>query len=229
MSQPGSKTTAPPLRDLSKRRFVLLQGPSSRFFAHLGRALKARGASVTKIGFCPGERLFWSGSAGGYLAYRGRMEEFSDWLGETMTRGATTDVVMLGDGRAPHAAAIQLIKRLGFDVRIWIVEHGYLRPDLILIEPDGMGGGSTIPQQQVGQTPASDARTGPRWKGSFFRFAAWDVAYHLRNVIFSKLSYPLYQAHSGIHPFAEFAGWVRKLARGPCRRKQLEQTFCQID
>ena len=124
MSQSGSKTTASPLGELTDRRFVLLQGPSSRFFAHLGRALKARGASVAKIGLCPGERLFWTGSAGRYLAYWGRMEKFQHWLGEALTHEATTDIVMLGDGRAPHAAAIKLIKEHNLDVRVWIVGKG---------------------------------------------------------------------------------------------------------
>ena len=56
-----------------------------------------------------------------------------------------------------------------------------------------------------------------------------DVAYHLSNVLLSKLSYPHYQAHSGIHPFTEYAGWVRKLLRGPGRRKQQKKTISQIE
>ena len=228
MSQSGSKKSVSLRGDLAERRFVLLQGPSSRFFAHLGRALKARGASVTKIGFCPGERLFWSNSAGRYLPYRGRIDEFPRWLNETMIHEATTDIVMLGDGRAPHDAAIQLIKEQNLDVRIWIVEHGYLRPDLILVEPDGMGGGSTIPRQVLDQPLIPEPSTGPRWKGSFLRYAAMDVAYHLSNVVFSKFTYPHYQPHSGIHPLVEYASWVRKLFRTTDRGGLQRQTLSKI-
>jgi len=189
---------------LENRRFVLLQGPSSRFFAHLGRALRSRGADVTKIGFCPGDRLFWARSAGTYLPYRDPTSAFADWLRVVMISERTTDLIMLGDGRALHACAVELISAHSMDVRIWIIEHGYLRPDLILIEPDGMGGASTIPERNFTAAEVTPHSIAPSWKGSFFRYAVLDVAYHASNVLFSRLRYPHYRCHSGIHPLIEY-------------------------
>ncbi|MFV0476114.1 MAG: capsule biosynthesis protein CapA, partial [Pikeienuella sp.] len=60
------------------RVFLLLQGPMSFFFTHLGAALRARGAAVWRALLCPGDRLFWRG--GGALPYRGRPEGWADWL-----------------------------------------------------------------------------------------------------------------------------------------------------
>ncbi|WP_172294620.1 capsular biosynthesis protein [Pseudoruegeria sp. HB172150] len=204
---------------LEGRRFLLLQGPSSRFFLHLGFALRARGGDVSKVGFCPGERIFWNGRAGRYLSYRGRAEAFGAWFRETAVSLGVTDVIMLGDGRTPHAAAIEEITTHRMNVRIWIVEHGYLRPDLILIEPDGMGGASTIPARFLAAGNIAQVGTLPRWKGSFRRYAAMDVTYHASNLALSWLTYPHYRSHSGIHPIREYSGWILKSVLSSARQR----------
>lgn len=213
---------------LDYRRFVLLQGPSSRFFAHLARALRSHGADVKKIGFCPGDRLFWARSAGSYLPYRGQTSGFGDWLREVMISERTTDVIMLGDGRALHACAVEMLAARSLDVRIWIVEHGYLRPDLILIEPDGMGGASTIPDRNFTAAEITPHLMAPSWKGSFFRYAIMDVAYHASNILFSRLRYPHYSCHSGIHPLSEYSGWAKKFLTWPKRRRLRRQAVDAI-
>ncbi|MBV1868826.1 MAG: hypothetical protein KUG69_13115 [Marinosulfonomonas sp.] len=213
---------------LKGRRFVLLQGPSSRFFSHLGQALRARGATVARVGFCPGDRLFWSGRSGRYHAYRGDLSGFSGWLHDLIGQDGTTDIVMLGDGRAAHVAAIRLCREHLSECRIWIVEHGYLRPGLVLIEPDGMGGGSTIPERFRPDMLVPKSNTSQYWAGSFLRYAAMDVTYHLSNLALAWLRYPQYRPHSGIHPLAEYGGWAIKALTGLMRRRGRERAEAQI-
>ena len=212
---------------LRGRRFVLLQGPSSRFFRHFGRALRAQDATVTRIGFCPGDRLLWARSAGRYLPYRGRPEAFGAWLRDVLTEDATTDIVMLGDGRAPHAAALEMLATSGLTAQPWIIEHGYLRPNLILIEPNGMGGASTLPHRDFADTKATPPAAAD-WPGSFARYAAMDVAYHVSNLLLAPVFYPHHRPHSGIHPIAEYTGWIRKFATAPMRRRQREAALAAI-
>ncbi len=214
---------------LAGRQFVLLQGPSSRFWAHLGRALRSRGGAVARVGFCPGDRLFWSASAGDYLPYRAPVEGFAGWLQELIAARGTTDVIMLGDGRTPHAAAADLIRGQGLPLGLWIVEHGYLRPDLILIEPDGTGGASTIPELFLDAVVEDPTDKLGVWGRSFTRYALMDVAYHLSNVLFAPLRYPHYRPHSGIHPLAEYSGWVGKAVGIPWRRRQRQRTLSALD
>lgn len=214
---------------LQGRRFMLLQGPSSRFLAHLGRALVAQGAQVTKIGFCPGERVFWSRTAGEYIAFRGSDPDYAEWMRAQLERQGTTDILMLGDGRTPHRVAIECCEDT--DVNIWVFEHGYLRPDLILIEPDGMGGRSLIPAEFAKARDAggvSFAENPARLPHSFLRYAALDVVYHVCNLACAWLRYPHYRAHSGIHPLAEYTGWIRKALKAPLRRSASTRAFEHI-
>ena len=219
----------PESNDLSGLRFVLLQGPSSRFFLHLGRALQMKGAAVSRIGFCPGDRLFWTASAGVYVPYRGQPEDFGDWLLARLSEEGTTDILMLGDGRAHHAAALEAIGRSSLSTQAWIIEHGYLRPNLILIEPDGMGGNSRIPDHyKLESTAIPLAAKQHAWPNNFLRDASMDIAYHISNVLFAPLSYPHYHPHSGIHPFLEYSGWLSRIAQSPLRAMALRSALSEI-
>lgn len=214
---------------LKQRRFLLLQGPSSLFFCHFGKALQSFGAKVYRVGFCPGDRLYWSKESGGYLPFREAPQFFPPWLEQTIDRLGVTDVVMLGDGRLYHAAAISSLLESQNDCNIWICEHGYLRPHLIAVEPKGMGGASLIPQRFEAdiclQRPKPETRS---FKTSFLRYAALDVMYHLANVIAAPMTYPHYQSHSGIHPMREYAGWVAKALRAPKRALKRRHALDQI-
>ncbi|MDJ1018022.1 MAG: hypothetical protein QNJ35_16045 [Paracoccaceae bacterium] len=136
---------------------------------------------------------------------------------------------MLGDGRSWHAEAIALIKAERLPIKIWVVEHGYLRPGLILIEPDGMGGSSTIPDRFATSRTAKDAPRPNGWSPSFLRYAAMDVAYHMSNVAASWHAYPYYTPHSGIPPLVEYGGWVRKAIAIPARWRSRRETLASID
>lgn len=146
------------------------------------------------------------------------MSAFGDWFAGFVADHCITDVVMLGDGRAPHAAAIEAKRLHGLQCKIWVVEHGYLRPNLILIEPEGMGGCSRIPELYKRDRRVRPQAGNKQWPSSFVRYAALDVLYHTANICFSWMSYPNYRAHSGIPPLVEYAGWMRKALMFPVRR-----------
>ena len=131
-----------------------------------------------------------------------------------------TDIVMLGDGRAVHAAAIPVATRLG--ARVHILEHGYLRPDWLTIEPDGMSAASRFPRQPDGirllangQPPVA---SGGLWPSSFLTYALYDLAYHVPNVLFGWLVHPHYRTHGAVHPVVEYGGWIWKAVT--MRRRQ---------
>ncbi len=211
---------------LDGRCFLFLQGPSSPFFAHLGKACRARGARTIRLGFAPGDRLFWNKRSGSYFAYHGTQRDYPEYVSDLIIQHGVTDLVMLGDGRFYHKTALEVIATLADPPRSWVVEHGYLRPNLIAVEEGGHGGRSKIPTvwqrngDLVGQLPARD----PSWPGSFVRYAAFDVAYHASNLLLGRVFYPHYRHYGTFHPVVEYAGWVRKLLTTGVRRRTWRAT-----
>lgn len=207
----------------------MLQGPSSRFFTHLGRALRARGADVLRVGFAPGDRLMWTHDAGRYLPYRGHPDAFGEWFNDLLLAERPSDLLMLGDGRPVHAAALQVAQSHPTPLAAWIVEHGYLRPDLIVIEPWGMGGGSRIPAAYDPGARIPQPPENPRFPASFLRYAALDIAWHLSTLALGWARYPHYRPHSGLSPLVEYAGWIGKALARPARLRARRVALGRIE
>lgn len=199
-----------------ERVFLLLQGPMSFFFSYLGAALRARGVTVRRVLFCPGDRLFWRGP--GAVAYRGRPEDWASWLRALIASGGVTDIACLGDGRRWHEEAVRVAADL--DLRVHVVEQGYLRPGWLTVEPGGTGGRSRFPRDwdAIGAL-AGPANTPPRFRASFFGYAAMDVAFNLANIFTSWALYPHFRLHTLDHPMREWAGWIANKAL-PFRRRR---------
>ncbi len=213
---------------MKTRTFLFLQGPASPFFQILADKLEKRGASVRRINFCLGDALFWRRKDG--ELYRGRKEDWPTHLSNVLQRENVTDLVMLGDGRDYHAAAVEAGQAAG--IRIHIVEHGYLRPDWLTVEPDGMSAHSRFPQDPVGVRAFAADQPSPA-KGSLFRssfltYALYDLAYHLPNVVFGPLVHPHYRTHGPVHPVIEYAGWVWKGLTASRRREQAEKAIAAV-
>lgn len=215
---------------LTGRRVLFLQGPSSRFFLHAAAACRARGAGVARLCLCPGDRLYWSRRHGPAMHYRGGPEGFPAFLDLVLRQTGTTDVVMLGDGRAYHAAALALLAK-SQAAQPWIVEQGYLRPNLILVETRGTGGASAAPRLFAarGRTdslpPPPLATAAP---ASFLRYALLDIGFHAANLAAGWLTHPRYAHHALDGPVREYAGWVGKALRFPTRRRRMRRALERI-
>src|SRR6266480_3869147 len=84
------------------RSFLFLQGPISNFFDRLGRALVARGHRVHRINLHFGDQLFWRLPA---THYRGRFEDWREFVADVIERHEVTDLVLHGDRRPYHIVA----------------------------------------------------------------------------------------------------------------------------
>lgn len=194
------------------RRFLLLQGPSSFFFSHLGDALDARGAEVRRLHLAPGDVLFWRRPGG--RSYRGRAAGWPAFVRRFMAEEGITDLVHLGARRPAHAEALAEARALG--LRRWHVELGYVRPDWLTVEPEGGGADGTFPErwpeiEALARGPVPDETR--LWPSSFAAYAAMDVAWNLSNLVLGPLTHPGYRRHQTWHPLAEYAGFLWTLAR----------------
>jgi capsular polysaccharide export protein len=207
------------------RSFLFLQGLATRFFARLGRALAARGHDVHRVNFNGGDRLFWH--LPGALDFTGRFAEWPEFLDRLLSEWAVTDVILFGDCRPVHRAAIRVAAARA--IRVHVVEEAYLRPDWITFEEGGVNGHSRLPRdpgwyldQAQGLPPWQDP---PAASDRFRRRAVEDVAYTLA-ALASAWRFPHYRTHRPHHALIEYAGWARRLA---LRQRAERQAVAAID
>jgi capsular polysaccharide export protein len=210
-SETGALAAASGRASVKSRSVLFLQGPISTFFDRLGRALIARGHRVHRINLHFGDQLFWRLPA---THFRGHFAEWRGFVGRMLEEHRVTDLVLHGDRRPYHIVAAEEARARG--IAVIVTDLGYVRPDWITLEYDGMTTYSRFPRDPAAirtlaaELPEPDL--GARFKTPFWLIAALDVAYNL-GLVFGRPLYPHYRYHSICHPFAEYAGWLWSRAK----------------
>jgi capsule polysaccharide modification protein KpsS len=198
------------MADLQGRRLLLLQGPAGPFFARVATQLRAAGASVSKVNFNGGEDLYYRGPE--VVRFRGALEDWPAFFEQLVQERAIDGVVLFGDCRPVHRAAIECARRLSIEV--FVFEEGYLRPDFVTLERDGVNGHSSIPRDPgyyASETPEAEAPHEPV-KHAFIKSALHTICYASATAIL-KDRYPLYRHHRDIRPVAQARLWWRGTVR----------------
>lgn len=125
-----------------RRSFLFLQGPHGPFFHKLGRLLKEERHRVTRINFNGGDVFDWTGSD--TIAFRERAEVWPFFLADFLHKYTPTDLVTFGDCRPVLETGLRIAKSFG--ARCHVFEEGYIRPDWITLELNGVNGKSTLPR-----------------------------------------------------------------------------------
>ncbi len=217
-----SDLPAPPAGSPGRRRVLFLQGPISPFFAEVAASLAALGHEVHRIHLNLGDVLFWRRIPGAPAPawYQGPEAAWPGFIRAYLDRHAITDLVLLGERRDYHSAAIAAAEARG--AAVTVTDFGYFRPDWITLESTAMGGGSLFPREAAaihalaGGLPP--AQLEPRLADSFPLQAFWDVSYHLA----SMLPWPFrhYRSHHLHHPLATYAGIGWRLLRRGAERAE---------
>lgn len=126
----------------SNPHFLFLQGEPTSFYKRVGDGLSALGCKVTRINFCAGDQLFWHGPNA--LNYRGTLSDWPDFFVSFLDLNNVTDLFLCGEQRSYHKVAIEIAHSRG--IRVTVTDLGYLRPDWITLERDGMNGSSRFPK-----------------------------------------------------------------------------------
>ncbi|MBB6483418.1 capsule biosynthesis protein [Rhizobium lusitanum] len=201
--------------------FLFLQGPSSPLFVETAKALEAAGAQCIRINLNAGDWISWR--AGGALNYRGNFAGWRAYVRRRIEADGVTDMILHGEERPYHRVAIEEAKRLG--VRVNVVEMGYLRPDWVTLERDGLSSNSHFPTDPAYIIEAASNLPEPDWTRRFsqtFRAEAlYDLAYYLP-IAFLWFLYPGYRRHGLYHPLMEYAGWLRRLPASGRRVREAE-------
>lgn len=195
------------------RHFVLLQGPTNFLFADVARQLTALGHGVHRINVCLGDQLFWRGP--GAVDYRGTRADWPAFIAKFFDAHGTTDLVLLGEKRDHHREAIAAAKARGIDVTV--TDFGYLRPDWIVVERDGLNGDSRFPRdpdlilREAQGLPAIDRRV--LFPHRALTQALWDMSFHLSSALF-PFRFPHFRRHTLNHPIPNYLATGVRLARG---------------
>jgi capsular polysaccharide export protein len=174
------------------RNFLFLQGMPCGFFPLIAQRLREAGARATRINLCLGDQLFWHGPE--TVNYRGRYRAWPRYIEDFMTRTGVTDLVLLGEQRYYHREAVVAAQRLG--VAVAVTDFGYIRPDWITLEPDGMSGASRFPRDKQSIRELAAALPEPDWRPQFVdkasAMAKGDLLHNFAN-LFGVWLFPFYR------------------------------------
>jgi capsular polysaccharide export protein len=208
------------------RHFLFLQGPPGPFFRLLGAELTKLGAGVHRINLSGGDRYDWPN---GSIDYRGRMKHWPLWLDAFMRDSGITDLVLFGDCRPMHQPAVRLAQLRG--VHVHVFEEGYIRPDWMTLERDGVNGHSRLERDpEVIMAAAQWLPPIPKLPPitADFKRRARDSYWHYHHVVTGKGRFPLYYTHREGSIMAEGIRWMWRFHRAPRRALQAENTLQAI-
>lgn len=204
------------------RVFLFLQGPPGPLFRKLGEAMAERGVTVHRINICGGDLRDWPEDA---INFRGRFSDWPAFFDRYLREHGVTDLMLFGDCR-PHHISAHGIAQLR-NVRTHVLEEGYLRPDWMTLEPEGVNARSTLSRDknwflnEAKRLPAEPYL--PPITASFRRRAR-DSYWHYHSVVTGRLQFPHYRSHRDHSIVLEGVGWLWKLARQN-RREQRAKTI----
>ncbi|MCA3357233.1 MAG: capsular biosynthesis protein [Roseomonas sp.] len=193
----------------AKRRFLFLQGPISPFFAEVAAGLRHYGHRVFRVNLNLGDWVFWRGPDG--VNFTGKPEAWRAWIEAFMDEQAISDLVLLGEQRFYHREAIAAAKVRG--IPVVVTDYGYLRPDWVTLELDGMGGNSLFPRDPDDILRRAEGLSAPDLSPlhdeHFSNMAVMDVLYH----VLAEWPFPFwhYRRHHALHPFLVYAGLARRI------------------
>jgi capsular polysaccharide export protein len=213
---------------MTERAFLFLQGPSSPFFALIAKKLEAKGHKIYRINLCVGDQLFWRRP--GAVNYRGRLSEWSAFIDAFLNRNGITDILLLGEQRDHHKIAIKMAKQHG--IAVTVTDFGYLRPDWIILEREGMSALSQFPRdpQAILDLAAQciEPDFGRIYEDSFWRMALSEMAYHFSTYFFWWL-FPHYRSFKVENPVLAYLGTGRRLLLGSRKNREVETTLAELE
>lgn len=167
------------LKLLASRRVLMLQGPVGPFFDRLALWLKGHGVQVQRVVFQGGDE--YDCRALQPIPYLGSASDWPSACIRLLQAHEIDCIVLFGQVRTYHAAAIEVARTLG--VGVVVLEEGYFRPGYVTIELDGVNAHSTTLERRVWSADA----LGPQVKLSppdhsnhqFQRFVARATAHYL--------------------------------------------------
>lgn len=192
------------------RRALLLQGPVGPFFYRLGQFLKQGGSEVFKVNFNGGDALYYPGNArkDGVFSFRGKPADWRRYIEQFITRHGIDVMFLFGNCRFYHRVAIKIARRRG--VAVYVFEEGYIRPDYITMERDGVNGNSTLPNDANFYARLKEPElVSARPVGNmFWPMALFAYSYSIAGMLMAW-RYRNYKHHRAYFSLAHWIPWIK--------------------
>lgn len=194
------------------RNILLLQGPVGPFFRKLSRQLEDNGHRVVKVNLNGGDLYYYRD--GKYINFRSEPSVWPQWIESIMVGRQIERVYLFGDCRRYHRQAIAIAKRLGIEV--FVFEEGYVRPNYITLEEDGVNGFSTACEKKGLLTRLSGyddsgvfgTEASAPVKSVFISAACSSMQYYMASSIM-RFMFPAYEHHRTLETLSEGLIWIR--------------------
>ncbi|MCV0425267.1 MAG: capsular biosynthesis protein [Roseibium sp.] len=198
---------------------LFLQGPPGVFARTIADSLEKRGVKTLRINLSAGDWMGWHDRR--CTSYRGSLKSWPDWLRVYIEKNKVTHIVYYADRVPYHVAAAEVGAKAGATCLTF--ENGYLRPDWITLEYNGMSSHSMFPEdaeliRETGlQLPEIDRR--PLYRYPFVNEAVNEVSYNMANVLFA-LAFPGYVRDKLYHPFIDYLSNIPRMALAGRRNRR---------
>jgi capsular polysaccharide export protein len=194
------------------RRVLLLQGPVGPFFDRLTGWLRAQGAEVHRVAFQPGD--VHDSRALRPIRYTGDAHAWPEFLRKLLVRRDIDAVVLFGQAREHHQAALELAKAMG--VAAIVLEEGYVRPGYVTMELGGVNGLSDTMDRYHYEPEAPgfavEVHRAPRNDRQFWQMAGHACRHYWAQYWHKPLSVE-YRHHKSTDIWEYSRYWVRSAVR----------------
>jgi len=193
-----------------RRDVLLLQGPIGPFFSRFAGDLESRGFRVWKINLNGGDRLFYRRER--CVDYTGELKDWYSYLDRFLINREIGRIYLFGDCRAYHRIAREVAAARG--VRLFVFEEGYIRPNFITLEEEGVNGHSPMLRDPVSIDRVSDTlpEEASLSRSTFLITAAYSMIYYWACAAYSR-RFAAYRHHRPLGWWMEGLRWIRSGTR----------------
>lgn len=188
-----------------RRDVLLLQGPIGPFFSRFSKELTGRGFNVHKVNLNGGDKLFYRQP--GAIDYAGELKHWDAFLERLIKNKNIGRIYLFGDCRIYHRIAREVAERN--DVRVFVFEEGYIRPNFITLEENGVNGHSSMVEKGFSLPKnAKPAKEEAEFSINVFSLVAiYSMMYYLASAS-RKALFPSYQHHRDFRWLPEGFRWI---------------------
>lgn len=187
---------------------LFLQGPMGPFFRKLIHKLREQGTRAYKINFNGGDEWYSRGIDS--TSFTGKADEWPEFLKQFIIDNNVSSVCVFGDCRRYHRAAKAITQEVG--IGFYAFEEGYIRPNHLTFERNGVNGYSEIEMQGLQDWQALKIEPENVMGGTLLNRARYCIMYY--NVAALKAGkFPHYVHHRSFSAVHEFLRWCKALGR----------------
>lgn len=193
----------------ASKKVLFLQGPMGGFFNQVAKWLSQKNIDTYKINLNGGDWFFTQNQYYKVvLNYSGSLGEFDKWLHFQIKDMEIDAIVCFGDCRKYHLIAKHISEKL--QVNFFVFEEGYIRPNFITFEQDGVNSFSKFKCDfskdiQQDQDELMDGIQSVENK--YYKMVQCAIVYYSFTLLL-RLVYRNYQHHRGISARNELFAWL---------------------